>query len=539
MRVLLVEPEYRRFSKTRRERVAADTGDPQTSRPFGRDDETLWYPPLGLMKLARFHKERGDEVAFASGSDESLAKPSLFSPNSLWDRVYIATLFTYDFASIVRTIGFYKEIVGGSAGRLFVGGIMASLMPDDLYEETGIYPVVGVLSSPEDIRLDGNENIDLLAPDYDVVDPRVYATNDTYYAYTSRGCVRACPWCGVPRIEPVFQPYIDIKPSVQALRQEYGDKAKLKLMDNNVLASPQLGEIVEDLIELGYGRDQYTDTHPRRARTVDFNQGLDSAFFTEERVKLLARLNVRPVRIAFDRIGERDAYGGALELAYSYGFRDFSNYMLYNFQDSPRDLYDRLMVNVEINERWQAIGDGQGQGSIYSYPMRYAPIDEELGHRANRSRDCVEPAPVNKHDWLRDPQWTRRFIRNVEIMKGAGHGAIPPRPGLARRAVGATFEEFVANLYMPEELLRNRNRHELHVHADEPSRSPGTGLVEGFRAFMLELLTAQDGAFRDFHEAISPNTREPIAKLLARCDDEEIRKWLRLYLRRWVRGKGS
>jgi len=113
-----------------------------------------------------------------------------------------------------------------------------------------VSPVVGVLNSPRQIGLAGSSDIDLLPPDYGLVDSTLYAINDTYYAYTTRGCTNKCPWCGVARIEPAFVPYMDITPIIRTLRDDYGDKAKLKLMDNNVLASPHLGRIVDDLLEL-------------------------------------------------------------------------------------------------------------------------------------------------------------------------------------------------------------------------------------------------------------------------------------------------
>jgi hypothetical protein len=484
------------------------------------------------MKLSRFHKDRGDEVRFASGCDPSIAvQQTLLSPPALWDRVYITTLFTYDFAKIVETIKFYKNAVGGTSHRVYVGGIMASLMPDAVYEETGIYPITGVLHSPAPLGLDDDVDIDALPPDYDIVDPRLYAVNDTYYGYTSRGCVNTCPWCGVPKVEPEFVPYIDIKPVIWALRARYGDKAKLKLMDNNVLASPALEQIVADLLKLGYGKEQYTDTESKRARVIDFNQGLDATFITEERIRLLAQLNIKPVRIAFDRVREKATYMRAVELAQKCGFTQFSNYMLYNFDDSPRDLYERLLVNIGINRQWLG-EDGNRAGEIYSYPMRYAPIDETNGSKTRERRDHVPAVMTESRDWLQNPAWTRRFIRNVAIMTGAAHGAISPTPSLALRTIGESFEEFVANLYMPEELLRNRNKHERRLYEHEPTREPGTGLVEGFRQFILRLLAKQGDVFRAFHEAVSENRAEAVKRYRNECTDEETRKWLDLYLKR-------
>ena len=128
MRILLVEPDYRR-------KASGVAGNGKSSSK--KNDDSLWYPPLGLMKLARYHKNKGDYVQFISGLDKSILHDSDFNTN-IWDRVYITTLFTFHFDKVVKTIQFYKEAVGGTTGRIFVGGIMASLMPQKIFEATGV-----------------------------------------------------------------------------------------------------------------------------------------------------------------------------------------------------------------------------------------------------------------------------------------------------------------------------------------------------------------------------------------------------------------
>lgn len=535
MRVLLVEPQYRRNGMRSQEADGTEEVDiaPMRSVATQRNDDTLWYPPLGLMKLASFHKHRGDTVQFVSGCDKTvISSPGLLGGGQLWDRVYITTLFTFHWKSIVETIEFYKKAVGGTTSKIFVGGIMSSLMADDIFDETGVYPIIGTLKSPGQIELEGFENIDLMTPDYEILNSSRYAINETYYGYTSRGCVNSCPWCGVPRIEPEYIPYIDIKPTVRALRDRYGDKRRLKLMDNNVLASPALEEIVKDLVELGYGRNQTTVSPSRKQRVVDFNQGLDATFVTDKNMQLISQLNIKPMRIAFDRASEEKQYVNALELASRYGVREFSNYMLYNWKDTPRDLYERLVVNIHLNERWAEEPATGNSSVVYSYPMRFAPIDNSAGSHANRRRDLFLPAQSSGRDWLHDPVWTPRFVRNIEIMKGAAHGAISPTSTLARRTIGDTFEEFLANLYMPEELLRNRNKHERLVHEYEPRRPAGTGKIEEFRAFILKLLKKNNDQFRQFHDAVCGNTTAKIRCAVEECKNEETRKWLQLYLKK-------
>ena len=523
MRVLLVEPDYRRNSRSIREHIRTE------NPPKKRDDESLWYPPIGLMKLARFHKNRSDEVHFVYGCE---GKGEIFNASESWDRIYITTLYTYHWNKIIETINYYKEIVWGDTEKIFVGGIMASLLHKDLTAKTGVNVIEGVLNSPKQIGLHGNTDIDLLPPDYSILDSRLYAINDTYYAYTSRGCINSCSWCGVPIIEPKFVRYIDIKRMMNKLRKEYGDKPRLKLMDNNVMASPFLNNIVSDLIDLGYGKNSYTDSEPKRERVIDFNQGLDASFFTEDKMRIIAELNIKPMRIAFDRIEEKEEYVKAIEIAKKHGVKIFSNYMLYNFMDSPKDLYERLMVNIELNEKWRK--ENKTGFSIYSYPMRYAPIKstDSPTEISQENGICVPEKPKNEdYSAYNGVFWTRRFVRNIEIMKGVAHGSISATPSLARRTIGETYNEFLANLYMPEELLRNRNTYEKKIYKDEPKRKFGTGDVERFRAFISGLLSKKDDRFMQFHNAVSKNRRGEIRKCIAKCKDRTMKKWLNFYMK--------
>ncbi len=67
MRILLVEPDYRHGSAS----FIKSVTEPDAKK---RDDESLWYPPIGLLKLSTFHKRRGDEVKFVIGRDKDAIK---------------------------------------------------------------------------------------------------------------------------------------------------------------------------------------------------------------------------------------------------------------------------------------------------------------------------------------------------------------------------------------------------------------------------------------------------------------------------------
>ena len=59
---------------------------------------------MGLMKISTYHKMLGDEVHFVKGTNPSIDV-------EVWDRIYVTTLFTFDFAISVKTINHYMHLV--------------------------------------------------------------------------------------------------------------------------------------------------------------------------------------------------------------------------------------------------------------------------------------------------------------------------------------------------------------------------------------------------------------------------------------------
>ena len=88
------------------------------------------YPPLGLMKLAAYHGSlgRGDHVTFVKGEATEVL-------NRAWDRVYVTTLFTFEWKRTASAIDFAISAAGNQPERVFAGGIAVSLMHEAFLNE--------------------------------------------------------------------------------------------------------------------------------------------------------------------------------------------------------------------------------------------------------------------------------------------------------------------------------------------------------------------------------------------------------------------
>ena len=207
------------------------------------------FPNLALMKISAFYKQQGHDVQWVKNLQQ-------------YDMVYKSKIFTF---TPDKNILYKSEhtIIGGTGYKLY-----------------------------GELFCDGAE------PDYSL-----YPQFPDAYGFLTRGCVRKCSWCIVPKKEGWIRPYRNIETVLQG-------KKTAVLMDNNVLASDHGKYQMEKIVDSGC--------------KVDFNQGLDSRLVTEEIAKLLSKIKwIRFIRFAVDSIDTMEPFLFALEKLNRYGVKNY------------------------------------------------------------------------------------------------------------------------------------------------------------------------------------------------------------------------
>ena len=113
---------------------------------------------------------------------------------------------------------------------------------------------------------------------------------------------------------------------------------------------------------------------------------------------------------------------------------DLSNYMLYNFHDSPGRPFRAHAISMSGSTKNLGI-------RIYSFPMRFQPTD----------------LPSRSHI---GPKWNRFFLRSVQLVLQATHGVVSGEPEFFKAAFGATHGEFEEILSRPHHMIFNRQWYE-------------------------------------------------------------------------------
>lgn len=113
--------------------------------------------------------------------------------------------------------------------------------------------------------------------------PPYYAPGEkTTYGFITRGCIRNCYFCKVPKYEGALKEYNTVENIIRGVPGEV-----VKFMDNNILAYPHHMDVFRYLIEKG--------------TRCEFNQGLDFRLTNDENLDALSRLNYEGEYIfAFD-----------------------------------------------------------------------------------------------------------------------------------------------------------------------------------------------------------------------------------------------
>lgn len=213
------------------------------------------FPNLPLMKLSAWHKLRGDDVNWYTGIE-------------YYDRVYMSKIFTFT-TDDLRIIQADEVIKGGTGYKMY-----NKFLP---------------------------EEIEHSIPDYSLYQSCDWFDNNMAYGFITRGCIRKCTWCIVPRKEGFIKPNDDISHIL-------GDKQKAILMDNNVLACD-------------FGISQLEKIAKLKCK-VDFNQGLDSKLITNDIAMLLSNIKwIGYIRLACDKMSSVQPLLKAVEKLNKYGIK--------------------------------------------------------------------------------------------------------------------------------------------------------------------------------------------------------------------------
>lgn len=269
------------------------------------------FPNFALMRISAWHKAQGDSVEWY--------QPLFSNP----DRIYASKIFTFTPDYTDFNPCHPEPIKGGTGYRMY----------NDLPEE-----------------------IDRMLPDYSI-----YPQYDFAIGFLSRGCIRNCPWCVVPRKEGALRQYDDIERIAQ-------DRKKIVLMDNNFLANDF--EFVKEQLEKSV----------RLGLSIDFNQGLDARLITPENAELLAKCkwftisgNNKYIRFSCDTAGMIEPLRNAVKTLRDIGYKgDFFIYILaQQWEESIERINKILEIDKKIHPFCQPYRNLDEDGQVVDKKLKY------------------------------------------------------------------------------------------------------------------------------------------------------------------------
>lgn len=215
-------------------------------------------PNLALMKISSYYKSLGEEVEFVLANKE-------------YEKIYASAIFTRSKEKCEELINYYGDIIeiGGT------GWDLSKRLPLDIEQikpDYDLYTVEEIASRMKGIGTREHKH------------KKATEIVNAGIGFTSRGCVRKCGFCFVPKTEGEFRQDSEIKDLINP-------KSNIIILhDNNLTADPNC---IDKLHEI---RD--------RKLKVDINQGCDVRLMTEDIARAMSEVkHLRSIHYAWDLMG--------------------------------------------------------------------------------------------------------------------------------------------------------------------------------------------------------------------------------------------
>lgn len=228
-------------------------------------------PNLALKKIEKYHKDRGDEVIW----DFPLMADNM-------DKIYVSVIYTWN-----------KNKCREWEGRAEIGG------------------------SGYDLKK-------TLPPEIENVKPKIN------WGFTTRGCIRTCPFCLVPKKEGRITVVGDIYNIWD------GQSKEIELLDNNILALPDHFEKIWDQI--------------KKENLKIRENGLDIRLLDKVNARILNSVRHYEYHFAFDNMKDEDFVIKGIELLQSAGIKESTFYVLVGFNTAIEEDLHRLNLLRKLKQ---------------------------------------------------------------------------------------------------------------------------------------------------------------------------------------------
>jgi len=372
-------------------------------------------PNIALMKWARWCENKGYEYQYIRGK---------VIPKITPDVIFMSFIFSYYSKNYEDLIDFYLRYCPNA--KIIIGGVFPTLSPEWFNKPKWMGNPFFQTENRVSLYCGMNPEIEPLAPKYNVeiTDEEHLSESDrerreqsrkVIVLYSSRGCVNKCGYCAVPKLEGDMKSFKSIQYILDVAKKEVPNANNVVLYDNNFTAHEYWSDICDELIAY----DLPVDIH-----------GLHVMDFTDEMAKKFSQMkwgsqntgSTPYLRFSFDKMGYEKYVRRAFEIYSRYDIKaNFFLYMLFNYNDTPHDVWKRLVIGQELSTLHQK--------HIMFFPQRFEPFQALEKYKY-----------IGKH-------WTPELASGMRRLSTWLHGFLTVSPnGNLFKWIGETEKDFFGHV---------------------------------------------------------------------------------------------